>query len=88
MQRGIVGGAPRIVRMVVCTGRVGLPEFDHGVAHGCAIAIQYAAGKPDALALGFWASHATERLIHGELEVKKRADSLGRSALHFNPQMA
>ena len=66
----------RTIRGIVISIRVRLPDFDHGIVHWHAIAVQNMARKPDSLPFCAWTGKTPKAGIGREREMEKRADSL------------
>src|SRR5215471_4454022 len=75
--------ALKIVGMVVPALSIGLPDFDHRIVHGRAMAIQHAAEQADSFALGRVGYQAADGGGVGD-EMKERTDCLRWDGLHVH----
>src|SRR5215472_9628656 len=60
----------RVLRVIVFSFRISLPDFHHSVWHSCAVAIKNSAHQRDALTFGSRLGDRTNRARTGKAEVK------------------
>src|SRR5215472_13850256 len=78
---GGVGGLLLLIfGMVVLSQGIRLPDFDHAVRDGRAVAIEQAEAHADALAHGFGLRQASELTVRRQREVVERPNGLRRQA--------
>src|ERR1700694_1921434 len=72
---GIEGFILQVVRMVIFSPSVGLPEFNHGVRNRRTVAIKDSAGQANALSFGVWAAERAIK-IRRQAQVEEWTNSL------------
>src|SRR6202790_2215108 len=89
-KRGVEGFLLGIFRMVILALRVSLPQFNHCIGHGSAIAIQYLTDEPTPLAFCFRPRQAADGSSICQAEVQIRTNGLrrGGNEIHVISQMA